>query len=868
MPIIFDETASGDTTHANHPTLSFSTSGGTVVGRLNHFVDPVFGLTLDQDFYQFMVGTGPGQITSGSYITISFQPTGAADYNVDQFAARVTYRIDSDANLHSTTYYLGSNGTAIRHDASNPTGPYTVTFQFPSTAFNAVEFLIEGYGNGSFAPIDYQITFSGPPTTPDLTISEASASANSVAAGGNLLVLYTLANVGASIADRPYHAIYLSNDQTKSSDDILLDTREHKSINQASANSYSSDITLPANHVPGLCYLIIEVDSGNTVNEWNEGNNTWVIPITITGGVSGSSTLYVGDARNQKFDVHSTTGASVPNSGAGDDFVWTGTTADLVYGGAGRDVILGNAGDDMLFGDTDFLADNDASGASGAADQIVGGTGRDFIYAGAGNDYVNGEGDNDVVFGQNGNDLIYGGLGNDSIFGGTGDDQLWGGTDTTLQGSWFGSPISVNSDGTTDSAITAELHSETGQVQSTSTGNDLIFGGPGNDTIYGQDGNDLLYGESGNDTINGGAGTDNMVGGAGNDTYFVDNVGDVVAENASEGIDTVYANFNYALGADVEQLYLQEGSGPLTGVGNGEQNLLVGNSQDNVLDGGSNNDTLQGGVGNDTLFGGAGTDGMIGGTGNDTYFVDSVFDVIVENAGEGIDTVYSNSNYIIGTNVEQLYLQESGGTATGVGNGAQNLIVGNSFDNVLDGGSNNDQLEGGGGNDTLEGGTGTDGMIGGTGNDTYFVDSVFDVIVENAGGGIDTVYTNSNYIIGANVEQLYLMESAGTATGVGNGEQNLLVGNSFNNALDGGSNNDTLRGGGGDDTLFGGAGIDGLYGEAGNDHFVFNPGTAAGDVIVDFAGNGAAAGDRLSFVGFGAGATFTQQESHSLGPYL
>ena len=62
--------------------------------------------------------------------------------------------------------------------------------------------------------------------------------------------------------------------------------------------------------------------------------------------------------------------------------------------------------------------------------------------------------------------------------------------------------------------------------------------------------------------------------------------------------------------------------------------------------------------------------------------------------------------------------------------------------------------------------------------------AVFDVIVENAGDGIDTVYTNSNYALGANVEQLYLQESAGAATGVGNGEQNLIVGNSFANALD------------------------------------------------------------------------------------
>ena len=46
----------------------------------------------------------------------------------------------------------------------------------------------------------------------------------------------------------------------------------------------------------------------------------------------------------------------------------------------------------------------------------------------------------------------------------------------------------------------------------------------------------------------------------GNDTYYVDNVGDVVTENASEGTDTVHANFSYILAANVEQLFLEESS--------------------------------------------------------------------------------------------------------------------------------------------------------------------------------------------------------------------------------------------------------------------------------------------------------------------
>jgi hypothetical protein len=50
-------------------------------------------------------------------------------------------------------------------------------------------------------------------------------------------------------------------------------------------------------------------------------------------------------------------------------------------------------------------------------------------------------------------------------------------------------------------------------------------------------------------------------------------------------------------------------------------------------------------------------------------------------------------------------------------------------------------------------------------------------------------------------------------------------------------------------------------GDTGNDTFLFTAGQANGDTVVDFAGNGAAAGDSFTFAGFGTaaqGATFTQ----------
>ena len=51
--------------------------------------------------------------------------------------------------------------------------------------------------------------------------------------------------------------------------------------------------------------------------------------------------------------------------------------------------------------------------------------------------------------------------------------------------------------------------------------------------------------------------------------------------------------------------------------------------------------------------------------------------------------------------------------------------------------------------------------------------------------------------------------------------------------------------------------IDALIGGAGADTFVFHVGEANGDTVTDFAGNGAGTADVLHFVGYGAGASFT-----------
>ncbi len=449
-------------------------------------------------------------------------------------------------------------------------------------------------------------------------------------------------------------------------------------------------------------------------------------------------------------------GNNVIKAGAGNDNVTA--VAGTLDGGSGLDYLTLDLSTQTSNLNLSNLANINVSGVVTAINfegfSITTGSGNDIVtHTGIVNGAVLRT--NDLIITGAGNDTINAGLGGgsindgDTVYGGDGIDRLIvdysvGDTGTGMRfvgSSTYGYAIREvsNTDSTRLDFIgfhNIEQFTVIGTSKddtiNTVAGNDSINGGAGNDIINTAAGNDTINGGTGNDAIDGGAGNDRMTGGTGNDTYIVDSTGDIVTETStlSTEIDTVKASITYILGANLENLTLT-GFAAINGTGNSLNNKLIGNRGDNILNAGAGNDTLDGDTGNDTLDGGAGNDTLIasigndvmrGGTGNDTYIVGGLNDdIIIENGGEGIDTVQapytSAQGYTLGANLENLILLEGG--TDGTGNSLDNILTGNTRNNTLDGGGGKDTLIGGSGNDILIGGAGDDILTGGSGSDFF-----------------------------------------------------------------------------------------------------------------------------------------------------
>lgn len=534
---------------------------------------------------------------------------------------------------------------------------------------------------------------------------------------------------------------------------------------------------------------ILDGGAGADTMDGGDGNDTYVVDntgdIIIESGTGGVDTV------RTTLNGY-TLGANVENViyiGSG-NFSGTGNTgANILTGGAGNDILDGGLGIDTLsggLGDDQYIVDNVGDVlievASAGTDTVITGLTsytlatnfENLTFIGYAAFTGNGNASANTLRSGAGNDTLDGKAGADRMIGGAGDDYYY--VDNTAD-----EVVEFANEGT-DTVRSTVTYALSNNVENLLLANSTAINGTGNNVgnmLTGNGGANILSGLGGNDTIDGGGGADTMQGGTGDDLYFVDNLGDIVAEDANEGYDSVRSAVNFTLGNNVENLTLT-GTTAIAATGNSLGNIIIGNAAANVI---------SGGAGNDVLDGGTGADKLIGGTGDDTYVIDDLGDKITEDANAGTDTIQSQISYTLGANLENLTLLGSW-AIDGTGNGLNNVIIGNIAANRLDGLSGDDYLDGGAGSDT---------MIGGIGNDTYVVDNAADTVVEDANAGTDIVRTSISYVLGANLEGLVLFGTAGIS-GTGNDTSNTIVGNSGDNLIDGGLDADTMAGETGNDT--------------------------------------------------------------------
>jgi Ca2+-binding RTX toxin-like protein len=464
---------------------------------------------------------------------------------------------------------------------------------------------------------------------------------------------------------------------------------------------------------------------------------TYTLPTAVENLVLFGSSAIDGYGNNLNNEIDGNSNVNYLSGGDGNDSLDGQGGADILIGGSGNDTLIGGAGADAMAGGTG----DDVYYVDNAGDVAIewGSEGTDAVYSsinwtlavgvenliltgsaisGTGNgaaNHITGNSLNNVLVGGGGNDTLNGAAGADDMYGGDGDDTYW--VDNALD-----EVFEIGSEFTIDVVRTTVTYTVPVNIDRMYLIGSAPINGYGNDAdnwIVGNSNNNTLTGGIGHDKLDGGGGADVMIGGIGGDIYTVDNSGDVVTELDEDGNDSVGALINYTLGANIERLFLY-----------GVATQGTGNELDNEIYGHDTDETLSGLDGDDIVDGQQGIDTMIGGAGDDLYRVMNLDDAIVENAGEGHDTVHIWASYTMDANVEDLFMQ---------GFGFLNLSAnGNILDNYMEGNGGLNTLDGGGGNDELHGGGNDDIVFGGVDDDTLFGEHGNDVL---AGGlGVDVMY--------------------------------------------------------------------------------------------------------------------------------
>jgi serralysin len=755
----FDVTQGGTIT----VNLTALTAAGQTLARaaLQEWTD-VIGVTFKE------VTTG-GQITFDDNQDGAFTNTSWSNHIISSAAVNVSTKWLTDYGTTTDSYGFQTYVHEIGHALGlGHAGNYNDTATYPDDALysndawsTTVMSYFSQHDSSYFADQGFSEDYALTPMSADILAMQTLYGLSTTTRTGNTIYGFG-SNAGNPVFDTATnpHAAYTIVDSggTDTLDYSKTTANELIDLNPLTFSNVAGDVgnvsiavgTVIENATSGGGNDTIIGNGADNVLNGNGGNDT-VSYEAATAGVHVN--LALATAQNTRGAGTDTLSNFENLTGSGFDDVLTGSaTTSSIHGGDGNDRITGPTGN--LFGDggdDTFIATSgndwfsggagfdtiDYSQATGPIAMITtndagnfdtGGSGYDTaisierIIGSAFDDTLRATSNGDALVGGAGDDLLIANVGTSNLLsGGTGDDSYrvyaLGDKIVELAGEGIDSVLAM-----TNYVLSANVENLTlsGNANFYGKGNDganTITGSGNANRLYGFGGDDTLIGNGGNDTLDGGTGTNRLYGGVGNDTYYLSNTTSYAYENAGQGTDRVFASVSATLRANIENLTLT-GTSNLVGKGNELANVISGNSGNNALYGFAGVDKLVGNDGNDTLDGGTGNDRMIGGNGDDRYYVDSYGDRVVENSGEGTDSVFSTANFRLSANVEKLTLT-GGADLWAYGSADANTLTGNAGANKLYGMGGNDVINGGAGNDWIEGGTGKDTVTGGAGSDSF-----------------------------------------------------------------------------------------------------------------------------------------------------
>ena len=222
----------------------------------------------------------------------------ASNGNVLAGAAKASTQCDGTWNLtcisSGCTYVSGykagrvENGDEVYWNLHTPTGPWTTVGSGCATTWYGIQPNgCPSYANncwGQTFSIDHNLPLQGP----DLVITSVSLSTSSVTSGDDVVVYYTVKNIG----DVTVTARYQEDFYLQPSNGTSPHTSSTNGTDLAPGQSINLAETVTISAAPGFYSLVVKADSGNAVAESNENNNTNSTPITVTVPPYGQITIH------------------------------------------------------------------------------------------------------------------------------------------------------------------------------------------------------------------------------------------------------------------------------------------------------------------------------------------------------------------------------------------------------------------------------------------------------------------------------------------------------------------------------------------------------------------------------------------------